>query len=258
METTRNLTRAELLEVRWTEGGEVEKVDRGKYLKVQFNPASLKVTYTNQVQTDDQSTGSAMQYVGRGASKLAVELIFDVSGANAENSQDVRKITEKVAAFMKTTQEGSGEETRYKVSGARFQWGTFLFDGIIESMDETLDLWSEDGRPLRSTVSLSMSQPGIHFEFEQNPAATPPPAGAGGQSPTGTTPLTPMAQGATIQGAVANAGLKADWKAVAELNGIENPRQLAPGALVDLNVKVKASAGVGVGASLGSNVSASI
>jgi hypothetical protein len=258
VETARNLTRAELLEVRWTDTGEVEKVDGGKYLKVQFNPASLKVTYANQVQTGDQSTGSAMQYVGRGSSKLAVELIFDVSGANAENTDDVRKITEKVANFMKTTQEGSGEDTRFKVAGVRLQWGTFLFDGIIESMDETLDLWSEDGRPLCSTVALSMSQPGIHFEFENNPNATPPPANGAGQSPAGTTPLTPAAQGSNVQNMVASAGLKADWKAVAELNGIENPRQLAAGTLLNLNVKVKASAGAAGGVSAGASFGASL
>lgn len=240
METDHRLIRAELLEVRWTAAGEVEQVGGGKHLKVQFNPASLKVTYTNQVDTKDQSTGSAMQYVGRGTSKLSVELIFDVSGANAENTTDVRKITEKVASFMKTTQEGTGKDTRFKVSGVRFQWGSFLFDGIIDSMDETLDLWSEDGYPLRSTVALSLSQPGIHFDLQTNPHATPPPASSAGQPPAGTTPLTPAAQGASVQGMVASAGLKADWKAVAQLNGIENPRQLAAGTLVDLNVRIKA------------------
>jgi hypothetical protein len=239
METARNLTRAELIEIRWDDNNQVEKVNGGKYLKVQFNPASLKVTYANQVQTGDQSTGSTMQYVGSGSSKLAVELIFDVSGANAENTEDVRRITEKVADFMKTTKEGENDDVRFKVPGVRLQWGSFLFDGIIESMDETLDLWSEDGRPLRSTISLSMSQPGIHFDFGKNPNATPSPANGGGQSPAGTTPLTPAAQGASVQGMVASAGLKADWKAVAAVNGIENPRHLSAGALVNLNAKVK-------------------
>ena len=240
MDTARNLIRAELKEIRWADGGQVELGDTSKTLKVQFNPSSLKVTYANQVQTSDQSTGSSMQYVGKGSSKLSVELIFDVSGANAGNTQDVRKTTEKVANFMKTTKEGSGKKTRYRVSGVRFQWGTFLFDGIMESMDETLDLWSEDGRPLRATVNISMAQPGIHFDIEPSKKATKPPIGFG-QMPTGTQPMSPAPQGASLQSMVAKAGIKADWKAVAALNGIENPRQLATGTMVNLNVDASAS-----------------
>jgi hypothetical protein len=37
---------------------------------------------------------------------------------------------------------------------------------------------------------------------------------------------------------VANVGVKADWKTVAARNGIENPRNLAPGTLVNLRGSV--------------------
>jgi hypothetical protein len=236
MTTARKLEKAKLIEVSWQDDGSVS-VNKDKQTEVQFNPASLKSTFTNQVQTNDQSTGSAMQYVGRGSSKLAVELIFDVSGQNASNTQDVRKITENIATFMKTVKEEAGEETRFKVPGVRFQWGTFFFDGILVSMDETLDLWSEDGRPLRATVALSLSQPGIQFNVLDNPNKTKAPTGAGG-APAGTTPMTPAPAGSSVQSMVANSGSKADWKAVAELNRIENPRNLTPGTLVNLKVSV--------------------
>lgn len=238
MTTARKLEKAKLIEVSWQDDGSVN-VNRDKQTEVQFNPASLKSTFTNQVQTNDQSTGSAMQYVGRGSSKLAVELIFDVSGENASNTQDVRKITENIASFMKTVKEGEGEDTRYKVAGVRFQWGTFFFDGILVSMDETLDLWSEDGRPLRATVAISLSQPGIQFNVVDNRNKTKSPTGAGGP-PAGTTPMTPAPAGSSVQSMVANSGSKADWKAVAELNGIENPRNLTAGTLVNLKVNVQA------------------
>lgn len=237
MTTARSLEKAKLIEINWQDDGTVD-VNTGSQTEVQFNPASLRVSFSNQVQTDDQSTGSAMQYVGKGSSGLAVDLIFDVSGPDATDSQDVRKMTEKVADFMKTTKAGEGEETRYKVKGLRFLWGTFRFDGILESMNETLELWSEDGRPLRAAVSISLKQPGIQFEFEDNPNATPPPAGGTG-APAGTTPQTPAPQGANLQSMVAQAGLKADWKAVATLNGIENPRHLPTGALINLQVSAK-------------------
>lgn len=257
MSTERQLTKAQLIEIAWEEGQETPKPFKSDKsptpLSVQFNPASLKVTYSNQVESGGDSS-SALQFVGRGDSKLAVDLIFDVSGKDADNREDVRRITDQVAFFMKTQKEegtnAEGEdETRYKVPGVRFQWGTFLFDGVMVSMDETLELWSEDGRPLRAAVTINLSQPGIHFDFKENPDATSSP-GIG--KPAGTTPMTPTPAGANLQGLVAGASGAADWKAVAAANGIENPRDLAAGSLVNLRAGVGATAGVGLrgGASL--------
>lgn len=233
------LTKAELFEITWSEDGS-PTVGSQPYMTVQFNPASLKVTFSNQVQTDGQGPGSAMQYVGKGDSKLALELIFDVSGAAATDIKDVRRMTKQIAHFMTPTEDNSGEEPRYSVPGLRFQWGSFLFDGILVSMDETLDLWSEDGNPLRATVSINLSQPGIQFVFSRNAQATPPPQGT---TPSGTQPLTPAAQGDNLQNMVANSNNKQDWKAIAAANGIENPRNLTPGTLLNLQVKAKVTVG---------------
>lgn len=243
------LTKAQLFEISWSEQGDPE-VPAKPRMTVQFNPASLKVSYSNQVQTNGNNTSSSMQSVGKGDSKLAVELLFDVSGVGAEGIQDVRQLTKEVAYFMKTTPEspptdstaggsssgtsgGSQQEQRYRVAGMRFLWGSFFFDGILVSMDETLDLWSEDGRPLRATVTMNLSQPGIHFADPTNSSATRSPKGG---TQAGTAPLTAAPQGATLQDLVSNAGIKADWKAIAAANGIENPRQLTPGSLVNLKV----------------------
>lgn len=266
MTTERQLTKAQLIEIAWDEGQEKPQATGREPLTVQFNPASLKVSYSNQVESGGDSSAS-LQFVGRGDSKLAIELIFDVSGKDASNSEDVRRMTDAVAFFMKTQPEPStnaeGEdETRYKVPGVRFQWGTFLFDGVMVSMDETLELWSEDGRPLRATVSINLTQPGINFDFKSiagNSSATESP-GAG--KPAGTRPMTPTPAGASLQGLVARAGGSADWKAVAAANGIENPRDLAAGSLVNLRAGAGAAAGVGLrgGAALraGGGASASV
>lgn len=232
MTSARHLEKAKLIEINW-ENNQV-RPNTDNQTEVQFNPASLKVSYSNQVQTNDSSTGSAIQYVGRGTSKLSLELIFDVSGANATDRQDVRQMTGKIADFMRTTQEGSGENTRYKVKGVRFQWGSFLFDGIIDSMEETLDLWSEDGYPLRASVRLGLSQPGIHFDFNENRPAAGAAEASSGSPAAGTTPLTPAPAGANMQNMVARSGGRSDWKTVAERNGIENPRNLPVGTMINL------------------------
>src|SRR5437016_193238 len=57
----------------------------GSRVPVQFNPETLKVTFANQVVppksegSGDQSDTSRIQYVGKGTSKLSVQLWFDVT-----------------------------------------------------------------------------------------------------------------------------------------------------------------------------------
>jgi hypothetical protein len=56
--------------------------------------------------------------------------------------------------------------------------------------------------------------------------------------------LVQASAGATVQGLAASAGLGDNWQAIASANGIENPRLLAPGQLINLNVDLSAGAGV--------------
>ncbi|HWA26477.1 MAG TPA: LysM domain-containing protein, partial [Lacunisphaera sp.] len=67
------------------------------------------------------------------------------------------------------------------------------------------------------------------------------PAGAGGAGATpaaaGTKPLTPAPAGASLQSLADQAGVGGDWQDIARANGIENPRLLLPGQLIDLNLR---------------------
>src|SRR6185437_3003296 len=55
-------------------------------MDVQFNPESLKVSFSNQIQTPDgagagdQKGPAACQFVGAGTTKLTAQLVFDVTG----------------------------------------------------------------------------------------------------------------------------------------------------------------------------------
>lgn len=247
MYTPRKLTKAKLIQVEWPNGATTaEPKSGGKTVTVQFNPASLRVGYSNQVQTNDQSNNSSTQFVGKGSAKLSLELIFDISMPLGQDSEsgappsgsvtDVRELTREVAFFITPLPAEGEDEGKYIPPGTRFSWGSFYFDGIVESMDETLDLWSEDGRPLRATVALNMSQQGVVVGY--NPDATDPPQAAAG-APAGTRPLQAAQDGDSIQGMATKAGRPADWKLIAQANGIENPRVLAPGTLVDMAVRRK-------------------
>jgi hypothetical protein len=239
MSNTQNLAKAELREL---DAEFKNEINTDKKCTVQFNPETLKVSFANQVATPsgtgDQSGPPARQFVGAGTTKLSLQLWFDVTAIPPEETQeqDVRKLTAKVAYFITPKPEGD----KFVPPAVRFSWGSFQFDGIVDSMDESLEFFSSDGRPLRASVTLSLSQQKItEFTFlpTSGPGATPSP---------GTRPLTPAPKGKSVQDLADSQGKGDSWQLIAAANNIENPRLLQPGQLIDLNASASAGFQAGV------------
>ncbi|MCK6587301.1 MAG: peptidoglycan-binding protein [Polyangiaceae bacterium] len=213
-----------------------QEIERDTWAKVQFNPETLKVSFANQVATPsgsgDQNGSPSRLFVGAGTTKLAAQLWFDVTGeqTDGEPVDDVRKLTQKVAFFI-TPKQDQSDPQKFVPPAVRFLWGSFQFDGIMESLEESLEFFSPEGKPLRASVSFTLSQQKItRFVFRD----TAPP-GAGGGSPAGTRPLTAAPSGSTVQGLAASQGKGKDWQGIAAANDVENPRKLSPGQLLDMN-----------------------
>jgi Contractile injection system tube protein/LysM domain len=236
-------------ELRQLDASFEHEIDRDTWATVQFNPESLKVSFANQVATPsgsgDQRGTPARQFVGAGTTKLALQLWFDVTNQQdgSRAVDDVRQLTRKIAFFITPKKDGD----KLVPPAVRFLWGSFQFDGIMESMEESLELFSSEGKPLRASVSLALTQQRItEFTFRptsggSSPAARPP--GSGGApsgAPAGTAPMTQAPAGASLQSLATAQGLGSSWQAIASANGIENPRLLRPGQLIDLR------AGVGI------------
>ncbi|HEX8238980.1 MAG TPA: hypothetical protein VF574_04485 [Allosphingosinicella sp.] len=239
----------------------------GKSVVVHFNPASLKISLSNQFGQDPPQ-----QHAKATTTKLDVELIFDTT----ESGEDVRKTTEALrimatATAKETAQKpaakgggGAKDEANHSLPKVTFSWGTAKYYGIIESLNETLDFWSSDGVPLRATTQISMKGAADKF-FEgegkaasyskDNPAPAlddfiPVPALA---APTGAT------------GAAAAAGDPAAGRLLAALNGVENMRMpggsMSASASASVNLSAAAgfemSGGISAGASVGFGFGAS-
>lgn len=268
----------------------------GKTLTVQFNPESLKLSYANQIKEQpnasggggghggNQSQGSAArQFVGTGTTKLAVQLWFDVAAATSAPFivDDVRRITAQVLYFIKPKPAAAGarDTSQRTPPGLRFSWGNFLFDGIVESVEESVEFFSAKGEALRASVTLNMIQQEILVPAFSGDGTVPGsrplwPAGGGqslqalqdaakaaGAAPGGGGPgaspggglgagagfsagLSGVSVGASVGvGAGLGLGLStgaafqggASWQSVALANGIENPRAMPPGQLIDLS-----------------------
>jgi hypothetical protein len=238
------LAKAQLIEMQ--EDFTAEK-SGGQKTIVQFNPETLKVSYANQIvqpQGGDQSSGNAgRQFVGAGTTKLALQLWFDVTAMETDPVDDVRRLTQQVIFFM-TPQKTS--DPKKKIAPAlRFLWGSFKFDGMVDGLEESLEFFSPDGKPLRASITLTLSQQKIlesKFDGDGKVPARP-----------GQQPMTPAKRGDSVQNLAGKNGNR-DWQSVAAANAIEDPLRLPAGQLIDLNagvgVQVSASAGVSVDVSL--------
>ena len=238
-----NLAKAEL---RQLDSNFENEIEQDTWTTVQFNPESLKVSFANQLVqpsgAGDQRGSPARQFVGAGTTKLALTLWFDVGSPQPPGSStvdDVRKLTKKVAYFI-TPKPVQGKPDKFVPPAVRFAWGSFQFDGLMDSLEETLEYFSPEGKPLRASLGLSLSQQKIQFAFRDTGAPSSAGSGSAGAPGTPATPGTqPLAQapaGSTVQG-LADAAGASDWQAIAAANGIENPRLLTPGALLDLNAQ---------------------
>ena len=223
-----NLEKAEL---RQLDAEFANEVNPERNIKVQFNPETLKVSFANQVQTPsgagDQRGTPARQFVGAGTTKLSLTLWFDVSAPLPETVNDVRRLTQKVAYFITPIKEGD----KFLPPSVRFIWGSFQFDGLMDSLEESLEFFSNDGRPLRASMTLNLSQQKItEFTFRNSNQVGPQPS-------PGTRKLTQASSGSTVQGLAASQGKGDNWQSIAAANNIENPRRLQPGQLIDMDAR---------------------
>ncbi len=228
--------RLEKAELRQLDANYENEIKQETWTKVQFNPETMKVTYANQLQTPegagDQTGPAARQFVGAGTTKLSLQLWFDVTQPVPEGmaqESDVRKLTQKVAYYITPQQDGD----QLVPPALRFIWGSFQFDGMMESLEESLELFSPEGRPLRANMTLNISQQRItKFAFREA-------RGAGRAPSVGSRPLSQAPGGGSLQALASAAGKGGNWQAIATANGIENPRLLNAGQLIDLNAKVR-------------------
>ena len=224
------------------------KAGQSQGIDVHFNPQTLKITYSNESKGGNQAGGAAKQHVAQKTSKLSVELLFDTT----VQGTDVRIITKQIVALMDVQQKGAGKDAPPSV---KFEWGTIHYEGIIDSMQETLDYFSEQGTPLRATVSLGMTGLDKLPPSDGNNPDNNQDAQKNGKP--GTIPLQSPPPGQNIASQAGGNGNSSDWKSIAAANNIDDPLHPPTGVLLNMNPgaglsgSLGLSAGGGVGARLG-------
>ncbi|MEY2925756.1 MAG: hypothetical protein RL367_233 [Pseudomonadota bacterium] len=235
---------------------------KGKDIEVQFNPDSLKVTFANQLAQPgptDQSAGTAgVQFVGAGTTKLALTLWFDVTAREGDPVDDVRRLTKDVIFFITPKDDGKGKKAKHIAPGARFIWGSFIFDGMVEGVEETLEFFSPEGKPLRASISLTMSQQKILVSklagADNKPTAVGEHKFTSAKQGTSLHYMVEDEKPGSGSGAGGSGGASkspsSGWQGVAAGNGIEDPLRLTAGAMINLDLRADVGGGFGVSGGL--------
>jgi len=249
------------------------KDQRLETIPVQFNPASLKLTISNQTEGGQSSGRQARQYTGNASTELAFDLVFDTAdeakGPGGE-PRSVREKTAKVEQFVLA--QGSGGQ-RQSPPRVEFEWGGLSVKGLISSLAIDFDLFALDGTPLRAKMGVSIKEQDARYELLQaGPGAS---TQGGAPAPGEPSSATPGSQGGGASGDRAGATLEGEsaaefaarmgldpgaWRGLAA--GLEGTLSLEAGLEIGFDASLSLSAGVGVSvgfeADLGVSLEASL
>jgi len=241
----------------------------GSAVTVHFNPASLVYSVENSVA--QQSSGpNKVQYVAQFSAKLTMDLQFDTT----DTGTDVRLITNQVANFMQASgkvaasnaaaaaaaEKNGGSNAKSAPAKAPpvllFQWGTYQFQGVMDSFKETIDFFSADGVALRALVSIGLSRQDFVFDDSNSLSGT---------STSGS--LVPSSSGDSAQSLANRGGDPNAARQLAADNGLESMRftggatmqvnagvQLNPPAAFATAPPASGGAGIGLGISGGAGI----
>lgn len=180
----------------------------GSYEYLQFHPNELTVVSANNYQ-DQTAFGAATpvrQYTGGKTRTLTATFFFDTTNGMSDVRDNTRCVTDMLA----------------RKSGASappvcvFVYGAFMFIGVVESATQKFLMFSRDGKPVRSTIDVSLSEyRSMSGDTFMNPAATEQKTVAKASDE----------ELYTIAGR--EYGDETQWRQIADKNNIANPR-MAP------------------------------
>lgn len=187
-------------------------------ITVVFNPTEYdckrNARYTN-VKAPGQN-GAEVNYLGTDNADLSLSLTIDGFAA-ADSFTEPEDISSRVSALMSLAE---ADPKLHAPPKCTFTWGSFSFYGLVISVSAKHTMFTEEGAPVRATVSLTMkSQPGA-----AGAKASPR------ESPDRTKRRVLTQDTGLFRLAWDNYADAGEWRHIAEANDIRNPRRLETGA----------------------------
>jgi len=215
----------------------VAEYDAGlDFIEVQYNPTEFSLEKGAQIAevAIPGIDAPVLQFVRGQTEKLTIELFFDTTEQGmGSGATSVTTLTDPVYSMVKI------EPTRHAPPIVSFVWNTAFpganlssfsgnqgrneFRGLVESVRQKFTLFSPEGVPLRATLTITLREyKTLDEQLHQLNLSSPD-----------RTHGHVVQQGETLA-AIARRyyGRAADWREIADGNGIEDPRRLRPGTVL--------------------------
>ena len=183
-----------------------------------FNPKELQITKKANWKSTPTKAKKAPppEYNGPEAASITLEMFMD---ASEKDDGDVSKLVDQLVEACTPT-PSSAKNNKPKPPGVKFRWGekTYL-DGYMESVSAKYTLFRKGGKPIRAVCTITLK------EFPKDTGKQNPTSGA-----LTTYGSTQVVEGDNLPGiAYREYGDAALWRAIADVNGIDDPMRLSPG-----------------------------
>ena len=198
-----------------------------KEIAVLFNPTSYSISkpvnYTPQPRRN--LNAPLLSFAGGGSRTLTLKLFFDVTESPTVKGRaikDVRKLTNELVELTRISRNKNHPPV------CDVSWGAaepansdFPFGGVVSNLEQEFTLFDRSGRPLRANVTLTFTE---FLMWEEDWRKT---------DPDFSTRV--VKRDDTLSGIAADVyGDARRWRVIAEANGIDDPRLLEPGQILQL------------------------
>lgn len=192
-------------------------VDGAEPISVMFNPDNYAIT-TNMLYPDISVPGlrsPLIQFVRGEAQTLAVELFLDQS----QTGESLKAKLDEVRAFVTI------DSDLHAPPVCEFAWGDISFQGVMFEFSERFQMFDESGNVLRCRVTIKLKRydPANLQNTDLNR-----------QSPDRTKTRAIRKGDRLDLIADQEYGDPAYWNVLAAANGIDRPRQLQPGMVIEV------------------------
>lgn len=205
------------------------ETETGGRIDCMFNPTKFQFKQSNRWDSD-KTPGRAsptLRFAGGEGGSFSLSLVFDTTGDGTAVTVHTNKLLKLMD--IDTSLPGYDEaKTNGRPPWVKFHWGTHLhsFKAVVNSADITFTYFSNEGMPLRANVEMALTQ------YE-------PDANWGPQNPTSGTPKPARTHQVQVGDTLDRLAARyyADstkWRHIADVNGISDPLDLQPGALLSI------------------------
>ena len=194
-------------------------------IEVMFNPTQYSLSQSASVERNPSPStpGGTAQYKGTTAMTLSMQLFFD--DFSSKQGDVTPKITQLMGWTVPTPSTKNTTSPKPPLVGLENGWGNSQlqnFYGFLKALKINYTVFRMDGTPVQATVDITI-EGDIDPETGTNPTSRA----------AGSTRVRTLTQGETLQEiAYGELGKPSYWRAIAELNGIDDPMRVHAGMTV--------------------------